>query len=401
MRTIINILFSVSIIWAVNSPALYRPYNNGVGAYVDTDLIWNKADSAVDYRIQIDTSADFSSSELLDTNSTGWKSNLGRYYLTVKKLSFGTSYYWRVKSIGENRESSWSATYKFTTITKPYPYSPSNGISNSDVSFYVIWDTIPGSVGYICQVDTSLNFDSDLLFETDNSSYYPNLGRQRTLIDTLHYGTTYYWRVRAFNSVDTSNWSAERSFKTASAPNPYLPKAETEVYSDTVKLHWNIIEGSSSYIVEVDTDDSFSSFDLVTDTLTFFSSNNGRQYYVLRGLEDDTRYYWRVKAVNEVDSSEWSESFTVVKGAPTENFNLIKPNLKKSTVRIQGGVISLSSFGKPFSVEMFNMSGRKIVEIKELKKEYRISTDNLASGNYFLRQRFAGGMVEVFNVRVE
>ncbi len=400
MKTILNIFILVSIIWAVQSPALYSPANNSTRISVECDLLWNKVDSAVDFQIQLDTSADFDSPGLLDTNSFAMNYGLGRRYVTVPTLSFGTSYYWRVKALGETVDSDWSSVRSFTTITAPSQYYPADNYSDNPVKFNLIWNLIDGTDKYVCQVDTSENFDSELLFESDSTVFYPSLGRQRIEVDSLHYGVKYFWRVKAVSTIDSSDWSAVRSFTTISAPKLYSPTSEKEVSADSVFLYWYKIEGSVSYMVDIDIDSSFSSIDQYSDTNTYYNNGMGRQAYTLKGLEDDTRYYWRVRAVNGVDTSDWSDYRTVKKGQPTA-VALSNSIAKKSCLKIQNDFISMSNSVKPFSVEVYSVAGRKVFENREYSTNHKIFTSGIASGAYLVCQRFAGGGMNIFNLRLK
>ena len=77
----------------------------------------------------------------------------------------------------------------------------------------------------------------------------------------LHYNTTYYWRVRAYNATDTSDWSAVRNFHTDYHPYLSSPSNDTSSagYYTRQNFQWQYFYGSTGYTLQVDTTPSFSS----------------------------------------------------------------------------------------------------------------------------------------------
>ncbi|MEJ2613740.1 MAG: aryl-sulfate sulfotransferase [Ignavibacteriaceae bacterium] len=95
----------------------------------------------------------------------------------------------------------------------------------------------------------------------------------------------------------------------AYAPEPIKPQDEKIVNQDSpVKLFWGTKGIVANYQLEVATDSLFSSL-VVDDTLSATS-------YELSGLDNDTRYFWRVRATNSSGESDWSEAFNFLTAAP-------------------------------------------------------------------------------------
>jgi hypothetical protein len=76
---------------------------------------------------------------------------------------------------------------------------------------YLVWDDMPGANQYFVQVSRSQTFPENLIVEeviVSNAVYN---------VQTLNAGTTYYWRVKAYNEVSAcTGYSAVRKFSTSS-----------------------------------------------------------------------------------------------------------------------------------------------------------------------------------------
>lgn len=85
---------------------------------------------------------------------------------------------------------------------------PHNGANNQPVdNLWLEWFPSEGATSYHFQIATNTNFNNPGL---DVSGYTPT----GAWIDGLSFGTTYYWRVRAYNANGYSAWSSTRSFST-------------------------------------------------------------------------------------------------------------------------------------------------------------------------------------------
>ncbi|MDY0041958.1 MAG: CAP domain-containing protein, partial [Desulforhabdus sp.] len=139
--------------------------------------------------------------------------------------------------------------------------SPANGatVSTTDITFS--WTTPTGSpTAYHLQVSTSSTFSSTI-YSNDSIT-----GTSRTLSGFPNDGTTYYWRVRAYNSSGWGPWSSTRSFingSTASVPGaPSLssPANGATVSATSITFSWTTPTGSpTQYQLQVSTSSTVSS----------------------------------------------------------------------------------------------------------------------------------------------
>ena len=347
--SVLLLLFAMNTM-ALNAPTLSSPNDGTVyTSVVKPTVNWNSVSGASKYILDWDIESSFSSPRFrtYTTSSTS---------VTITALSYGTTYYWRVRAVQEstNDTSDYSAVRNFTTCSAPTLSSPDNGVVfSTTVQPTLYWNSITGVGHYILEWDTVSSFSSPLhdIFTTTSRSVY---------LDGLLYGTKYYWRVKATNSndSDTSSYSEVRNFTTCSAPTLSSPDNGV-VYSTTVQptLNWNSITGVGHYILEWDTVSSFSSplHDIFTTT--------SRSVY-LDGLLYGTKYYWRVKATNSNDSdtSSYSEvrNFTTcsapILSSPSNGMvytTMVRPSVSWNSITGAGSYILEWDTVPSFSSTMF------------------------------------------------
>jgi parallel beta-helix repeat protein len=174
------------------APDLRRPAD-GVSTY-KLGFQWNQADGAVEYQIQIDNDADFSSPEH-EGNSPKDK------YQLDSGLPFG-DYFWHVRARdAAGNWSEWSAAWGFQyTILK----KPSNNYSTTITGLKFIWQGVTGALEYQIQVDNDTDFSSP---EVDATS----LRNKYKPVDPFAIGT-YHWRVRVRTEGGWEGWAPTRSF---------------------------------------------------------------------------------------------------------------------------------------------------------------------------------------------
>lgn len=90
-------------------PILVRPGNGEENASLKTALDWGNVNEAIGYRLQV-TSNDFT------INVIDQKNIVTSSYTIPEDLSLadGTTYKWRVQSLGKNKNSEWSEEFSFT-----------------------------------------------------------------------------------------------------------------------------------------------------------------------------------------------------------------------------------------------------------------------------------------------
>ncbi|MHB1688670.1 MAG: family 10 glycosylhydrolase [Ignavibacteriaceae bacterium] len=163
-----------------------------------------------------------------------------------------------------------------------------------------IWNYTGGASNYNMQVSTDSTFVSNLLVNVSGLS------------DTI-YSTTnllglqkYYWRVNANNIAGAGDYSNIFSFITGFPRPPVLLSplhASTNISLDTT-LVWAASDSASQYELQISR-----SLTITPDFIILDSSNIIDTTYNLQNMNQNTAYFWRVRAMNKYGSSAWSKTF--------------------------------------------------------------------------------------------
>ena len=244
--------------------------------------------------------ADFATHEEFSLGSSG-------NGLTLTRLKFSTTYYWRVCAINNNSTdtSAWSEVWSFTTtdgvpvLTSPADGTAFSSYSNSRLTVY--WNSVTGADHYILEWDTAATFNSPLFatFTASGTSVYITEAE-------LQYGTTYYWRVCAINSnaPDTSGWSTVWRFTTpyqlTTGPVLVSPANDSSDidFQSVLALQWDELANVNGYRYQVSTSSNFSTL--------FAQGTTAQTTASIHNLRPATTYYWRVQGYNGVGNSVWS-----------------------------------------------------------------------------------------------
>jgi len=298
-----------ALMYGWETPGMSSP-SDGTITYTGVEIDWYSVINSEQYQMQLDTTASFDSpvhySVIKDyINSSSYNSDTEKH---VENLFFGVKYYWRVRAWVVGDTSTWSTVWDFTTRDYVSLYTPSSG-SYTYTGVTLDWNSHTGVDYYDMEVDTSLLFNS--AEKRAFSKAYINSSGSNTdtkeYLEDLRFGTTYYWRVRARNLVDTSAWSTVWDFMTRDYVSLYTPSSGSTTYTG-IELDWNSHTGVDYYDMEVDTSILFNSAEKRSFSKAYINSSNGNtdtQEY-LDDLYFGTIYYWRVRARNAVDTSGWS-----------------------------------------------------------------------------------------------
>ena len=270
-----------------NGTTLYR--------YLHPTLDWDFINDGDYYEYQYDLSPDFDSPELVSGLVSVGTSEVE---LTAP-MRFGTTYYGRVREYTSIDTTPWSATWSFTTPGEIALVSPANGSTLSrTLNPTLDWDYINGGDTYEYQYDLSPDFDSPELVTGQRA-----VGTSEIDITTpLRFGTTYYWRVREFTSIDTTPWSETWSFTTPGEVVLVSPANGTTNVGSSTTLDWDYIRGGTIYEYQYDVTPAFNSAELVEGSIQV-----GTSQVTISNLEENRLYYWRVRELSAVDTTPWSE----------------------------------------------------------------------------------------------
>lgn len=179
---------------------LDKPNNNSTGQNLDVELKWKVVTNGVTYEIEVDEDQNFGSPISLESEDIT---------IHAEMLTFNTPYFWRVRAVHAFDASEWSNPFKFTTVSTVTLASPLNNATDVKLVPLLSWNALTGIGGYQVQLASDMNFETILVdqkLEPENASL--------AIPIYLEKNTQYYWRARAFKSLDTTAWSAEWTFLT-------------------------------------------------------------------------------------------------------------------------------------------------------------------------------------------
>jgi hypothetical protein len=120
-------------------------------------------------------------------------------------------------------------------------------------------------------------------------------------------GATYFWRVRAFNTLGhASGWSSVRHVRIIFAgPTLTQPSTGSTVSGLIPTFTWDAVSGATEYTFQVSKNSIFSPL-VINKTAT------GPTYTHTANLQAGTTYYWRVRVKRPTTYApgDWSDVFT-------------------------------------------------------------------------------------------
>ncbi len=189
-------------------------------------------------------------------------------------------------------------------VEKVAPLTPAlSAITIGDGKLTVNWSASTGATGYYIYRTESLNDTGDLNFAISSVNLIKNIisGATVTYVDTpLTNGTTYYYKVSAYNNAGES-LAQTTGVKAKPLAPPATPNAPivTPLFG-SLKIDWSAVPNASSYKLYRRTIDPS-----VTETDTLISLGNVLTYTNL-SLSADTTFYYKLSATNITGTSALS-----------------------------------------------------------------------------------------------
>lgn len=251
------------------------------------DLNWSDIANSSSYVVQMDSSASFNAGTLSQWSTTSSDRS-------VTGLVAGTAYYFRVAPVSITGQGSWSNIRNATTLELATPTITATTNSSSQIT--ASWGAITYATSYSLQRATNSAFSAGLVTTSLTGTSSAATG--------LTAGTTYYFRVQALATGDTSNWSNTASATTI-VPVPTGLAVVTN--SSTVFTEsWNAVSAATDYTVQCSNDNaSWGTGCQATVTAPTTA-------YAYGGAQQGTIYYVRVRANVGAVSSAWSGSVSTI-----------------------------------------------------------------------------------------
>lgn len=142
---------------------------------------------------------------------------------------------------------------------------------------------------------------------------------------------TYYFSVSTLDRyTNESVPTGTIQITPAQAPTLALPVYGQTGIADTVILAWKTNPATSQYHLQVSTDSTFAA------TAFYDNSSISDSSVVVKSLLGETKYFWRVRALNPAGASAYSAVFAFTTGFPAAPLLAFPPNMKDTvSVNVQ------------------------------------------------------------------
>jgi len=303
-------LFAFNLLSAQTPPSLILPANNASCVPKQYVFSWGTVTDAAKYRLQISTSATWTSPDVLEEVITDPTSTF-----SVTLPTGNLNYYWRVSASFTDHED-FSATRTFKSQGDfPTLQLPTDAETCVDKSTLFKWTSITGAETYRLQVASSTTFSGGQLvydYQSIPSTTFSSVTFTATMPQNYK---TYYWRVYAQYNNCISDWSDTNSFTVKqAAPGIVYPTANATGIPTSTSLSWTQVTPASTYDIQVATNSNFTSI-----VQSFVDLNQTTT--TLATLNYNSTYYWRMKSRLSGCESDWSPAymFKTVYDAPALN----------------------------------------------------------------------------------
>ncbi|MBN1384337.1 MAG: hypothetical protein JW983_05630 [Elusimicrobia bacterium] len=343
--------FSVNYISSLQKAFLFGGDSSGVqnnyynyvfrssGVYVtkyfdvpySTELYWLSVEAPNQSGVPANTTLKFQVASSADNISysefKGWDNTTGTKYEYVgTPLSIGTTHdnnrYLKLKFYFDTSELPLSGTLQSAIVNfnrspiKPSLASPVNGFSTSNTTpvfgWYETSDDDNDSLAYSIEIDDS----GDFLSQVITSSNIAGISYSTTTI--LPHGT-YFWRVRAWDGSNYSQWASSYTLYIDTIPPAAVTSFSASIgtLNGTINLSWyapgrddfsgSIASGKyyvrySTYSILTENDWDQNSSD--EKTITSVAITPGEiQTYTVDGLDNSTTYYFSVKTQDDTGNT--------------------------------------------------------------------------------------------------
>lgn len=232
----------------------------------------------------------------------------GTSFTPAADLAWGTRVYWHVRPTGQTRWRSASFTVVGAPGTlRPVAAAPSDSAVVYTPTADLVW-YVDGHRDAVARYEVQVSRRSSFAAASTTTTTVDAPNTTLTT-STLTPGTTYFWRVRAFNGTGWSAYSKTARFSTAAAASTVVPlaasPAEYGEAGETPTLAWALPVGSTAdlaFDVEVATDEAMTA----PERLTVDATDTGS---VLAARRAPGTYFWRVRSRTADGAvSEFSET---------------------------------------------------------------------------------------------
>lgn len=320
-------------------------------------LSWQPASDAVYYDVQIATTMNFAEGDIVyeredlmgPAKSVGEVAAVAIDHEVELALAHNTTHYWRVR--GKNpdfQETNYNdEPWSFTTIVAAPGQvtnliTPEEGATGVAIRPEFSWTNIDFAEEYDLRVWDNESMTGDPVYtasgivvagKSDAAEISNGVTVGHLATQDLQNNTEYFWQVLAKNTTGDGDWSALSDFTTTwAAPGVVTlvsPVDGSTGESVTPTLSWLITSNTTQYNLEVSTSSDFTDRSSIVyeqanlgalKTAGFSTVENFEHAIPVDVLDNNTQYFWRVRATNPDVNGDWSATwdFTTIVALPSQ-----------------------------------------------------------------------------------
>lgn len=284
-----------------------------------------------------------------------------RFY-TIDGVTKGTSY--KFQALAYNAVGNGPSTASLTLLAAQAPNVPTNIVRltfNSATSYTISWTApsdnggAPASLDYEVWTDNGLAAGYSKLVETTGKATSYN-------VSSLTTGTTYFWKIKAFNEVGISALSTGAGFLAGSVPT--APQSITLVSQSQIQIKFSWSAPTSDGGIALTEYRIY--WDNATNGVTY--SNLGTTatgtllYTKSSGLTSGATYKFYVTAKNSIGESAQSNILTVIAASvPSAPAGLYV--ISQSSTEITIGWVAPSNGGNPITDYIVNYNQGNAIDV--------------------------------------
>jgi len=198
-----------------------------------------------------------------------------------------------------------------TLVYTPSLVAPENGAEYVMADVTLNWRAVAGStdIHYEYQISTDEAFTNPIIAFTELSA---------AKAPYLNFGVTYFWKVRAIDGDDISDWSEIWNFTVIDHYNLNKPNDGVTGQVPNITLKWEgeesdfTLSGVDFFEIVLDTAETFMSaapYHIVymEEAAPLYDDKKEKAAIDAKSLLFGEKFFWKVRGIHANDTSEWSD----------------------------------------------------------------------------------------------
>ncbi len=299
---------------AIKAPAAPKSVNAVSSSYNSINISWSKVSGVNGYSVYRATTSKGTYTFLASTSSTSYKSS---------GLTTGKTYYYKIRAYQKSGTRKVYGTYSPVKSAKAVPAIPASvkAVPASYDSVAISWEGVNGASGYRVYAATSRTGTYSLI-KTTAAKNYKNTG--------LMTGTTYYYKVRAYRTVNnTKIFGAYASVVNAKPALSAVTNINSIVSAEgMVILNWEETAGADGYRIYGSSSPA-GSFSLLSEV--------SESDYTYTGMTSGVDWYYKVRAFRIAGSTKVYGDYSTVANVAIPAVSVTSINLDRSEILLELG----------------------------------------------------------------